>query len=70
MRKYERFFIGLGILTTMVLAATAFWLWLKHSLAIVMDDLADIFGAAESDAVEPEVVESTYDDTDEDDWQE
>ena len=56
MKKFERFFIVLGIITTVVLSATAFLFWVKHALEFVVEDLDDIFGEDEK-GVEPEVVE-------------
>ena len=63
MKKYERLFIIVGIVTTSVLAITGLWFWLKHSLSIIITDIDDLFGNDE-ESVEPEVVDASYEEED------
>ena len=66
-KRYEQLFIVLGVLTTIVLACTAFILWVKHSLKFVVNDIDDIFGEDIPEACTPEVVCTDAEDEEDDD---
>ncbi len=61
-QQYERLFILIGVATTFALAMTGLWFWLKHSISIKIDE----FWPDEKKDVEPEVVEVSTADSEED----